>query len=98
MDFDLEPSIALRKVGMKAPILWDANLMGYFLNDRLIGGLSFLIGADQTGAGVTLGTVLNRLRLFYSYDIMTGDFQPYNNGKHEFTIGISIAKKAVSAQ
>lgn len=89
-DFRLEPGLALRKVGDEAPLLGDVNLTGYFLDNKLIGGLGYHFGADQNGFGVLLGININKVNLAYSFDIYKGDYQPYNNGKHEFTLGIRL--------
>lgn len=95
-DFDIEPGIAIRKVSEgdgKAPLLGDVNLTGYFLDDRLTGGLSYHFGAEQSGGGILLGILLNKVGIYYSFDIYTGDYQPYNNGKHEVTVGFTIGSK-----
>lgn len=93
-DFKLEPGIALRKVGDEAPLLGDVNLTGYFLDNKLIGGLGYHFGADQNGYGVLLGININKVKLLYSFDIFKGDYQPYNNGKHEFTLGVTLGSKS----
>lgn len=92
-DFKVEPSLALRKVGDEAPLLGDVNVNGYFLNNKLIGGLAYHFGADQSGFGVLLGININMVSLCYSFDVYKGDYQPYNNGKHEFTIGVNLTQK-----
>lgn len=95
-DFDIEPGIAIRKVSEgdgKAPLLGDVNLTGYFLDNKLIGGLSYHFGAEQSGGGVLLGIILNKVGIYYSFDIYTGDYQPYNNGKHEVSVSFSLNKK-----
>jgi type IX secretion system PorP/SprF family membrane protein len=96
-DFDLEPGIAIRKVSAgegSAPLLGDVNLTGYFLDDKLTGGLSYHFGAEQSGGGVLLGIMLNKVSIYYSFDIYTGDYQPYNNGKHEVTLGVALNNMA----
>ncbi|MCO5276408.1 MAG: PorP/SprF family type IX secretion system membrane protein [Saprospiraceae bacterium] len=95
-DFDLEPGVAIRKVSEgdgKAPLLGDVNLTGYFLDNKLIGGVSYHFGAEQSGGGILLGILLNKVGIYYSFDIYTGDYQPYNNGKHEVTVGFTLNKK-----
>ncbi len=94
-DFDLEPGIAIRKVSAGdggAPLLADVNLTGYFLDNKLVGGLSYHFGAEQQGGGILLGILLNKVGIYYSFDIYTGDYQPYNNGKHEVTVGFTLNK------
>ena len=48
------------------------------------------MGAEQSGGGILLGILLNKVGIYYSFDIYTGDYQPYNNGKHEVTVGFYI--------
>jgi type IX secretion system PorP/SprF family membrane protein len=92
-DFKVEPGLALRKVGDDAPLLGDVNVNGYFLNNKLIGGVAYHFGAEQNGFGVLLGININMVTLCYSFDVYKGDYQPYNNGKHEFTIGVNLTPK-----
>jgi hypothetical protein len=40
-----------------------------------------------------LGTQYSTLQIYYSYDIYFGDFQDYNSGTHEITLGIDIERK-----
>lgn len=96
-DFDVEPGIAIRKVSAgdgTAPLLGDVNLTGYFLDNKLTGGISYHFGAEQSGGGVLLGIMLNKVSIYYSFDIYTGDYQPYNNGKHEVTVGVTLSDLA----
>ena len=93
-DFDLEPGLAIRKVSGGdggAPLLGDLNVTGYFLDDKLTGGISYHFGADESGGGILLGIKLNKVSIYYSFDIYTGDYQPYNNGKHEVTLGVALS-------
>ncbi|HQW11748.1 MAG TPA: PorP/SprF family type IX secretion system membrane protein [Saprospiraceae bacterium] len=94
-DFKLEPGLALRRVGDEAPLLGDVNLTGYFLNDKLIGGLGYHFGAEQNGYGLLLGINIGQVSLAYSFDIYKGDYQPYNNGKHEVTLSVNLHKPAM---
>ncbi|MFZ1583592.1 MAG: PorP/SprF family type IX secretion system membrane protein [Saprospiraceae bacterium] len=93
-DFEVEPGIAIRKVSAgdgSAPLLGDVNVTGYFLDNKLTGGLSYHFGAGQSGGGVLLGIMLNKVSIYYSFDIYSGDYQPYNNGKHEVTLGVALS-------
>lgn len=89
LNVNLTPSIMMRNI-QDAPFMMDFNLQAGFLNDQFIAGLSY----RYTGAvGLLLGTKLNGLQLYYSYDLSFGGFQQYNNGSHEFTVGYSINRK-----
>lgn len=95
-DFDVEPGITVRKVAAgegHAPLLGDVNVTGYFLDNKLIGGVSYHFGADQPGGGLLLGINLNQFGIYYSFDVYTGAYQPYNNGKHEISVGVRLAGK-----
>lgn len=93
LDVNLTPSVMLRDV-QDAPFMMDFNLQAGFLDDQFIAGLSYrYLGA----IGLLLGTKINGFQLYYSYDLAFGDFQKYNNGSHEFTIGYSINRNALKA-
>ena len=87
-NFKVEPSILLRRL-KDAPFFADLNLKLSFLDDQLIGGLAYSLGAGSKVAFL-LGTKVNNFRLTYSYDIGLGGFQVYNNGSHEITVGLSL--------
>lgn len=87
----VEPSILLRR-GRQAPLLGDANLKVGFLGGKLITGLTYRFGHDGALAAL-LGTQYSTLQIYYSYDIYFGDFQDYNSGTHEITLGIDIERK-----
>jgi type IX secretion system PorP/SprF family membrane protein len=90
-DIWVEPSLMLRKV-RQAPFLGDANLKVGFLGGKLITGLTYRFGHDG-GFAALLGTQYSTLQIYYSYDIYFGDFQDYNSGTHEITLGIDIERK-----
>ena len=93
-DFTIEPSLTVKDLRY-SPFLIDANLKFSFLDEQLVGGIGYSIG-DNSRASLLLGTRINRLRIFYSYDVSLGDFQQYNNGSHELTLVYRIPGKAVS--
>ena len=96
-DFTVEPSITVKDLRY-SPFLIDANLKFSFLDEQLVGGIGYTIG-DNSRASLLLGTRINQLRIYYSYDVSLGDFQQYNNGSHELTLVYRIPKKAkVSAE
>ena len=83
----LEPSLMLRQL-KDAPFQADINLKLGFLNDRLIGGVSY---RSLKSLGFLLGSeVANNFRMFYSYDMTLQDIQQFSSGTHEVTIGIGL--------
>jgi type IX secretion system PorP/SprF family membrane protein len=93
--FDLnakvEPSVAIRQIrGTTETIMMDFNLKGSFLDDQLITGLSYRTLGIM---GILLGTKLEGLDIYYSYDLSFQDSQQYHSGAHEVTIGISFGKE-----
>lgn len=92
-DFTVEPSITVKDLRY-SPFLIDLNLKLSFLEEQLVGGIGYTLG-DNSRASLLLGTRINQLRLYYSYDVSLGEFQDYNNGSHELTLVYRIpAKKA----
>ena len=90
-NFKVEPSLLVRRL-RDAPFQTDLNLKLAFLEDQLIGGLVYSIGTTSK-VGFLIGTRINNLRLSYSYDVGLIDFQQYNNGSHEITVGLKIDQK-----
>lgn len=83
-NFQIEPSITVKDLRY-SPFLMDLNLKFSFLEEQLIGGLGYTLG-DNSRASLLLGTRLDNLKFYYSYDVGLGDFQQYNNGSHELTL------------
>jgi type IX secretion system PorP/SprF family membrane protein len=94
-NFTIEPSVTVKDLRY-SPFLIDANVKFTFLDEQLVGGLGYTIG-DNSRASLLLGTRINDLRLYYSYDVSLGDFQQYNNGSHEITLVYRVPKKIVQA-
>lgn len=94
-DFTVEPSITVKDLRY-SPFLIDANVKFSFLDEQLVGGVGYTLG-DNSRAALLLGTRINQLRIYYTYDISLGDFQQYNNGSHEITLVYRIPKKAMEA-
>lgn len=94
-DFSIEPSILIKKVRY-VPFQLDANVLFKFLQEQLIGGLTYSFGTGDR-LGFLIGTRIDKLRLYYSYDVNFGDLQQYNNGSHEFSINYIIPSKSGSA-
>lgn len=96
-DFFVEPSIAVKNI-RRVPFQVDLNLKLSFLEEQLIGGITYSLSEDeQHGFGVLLGTRVDRLYFFYSYDIGFGEFQDFNNGSHELTIQYKLPARATEA-
>lgn len=89
--FILEPSILLRKA-RNVPFQADINLKGYFLQNRLIGGISYR-GGSRGAVGILVGSKLTNFAFYYSFDVSFQQFQRYSNGSHELTIAISLPTK-----
>ena len=89
-NFTVEPSILVKNVRY-VPFQTDINLKMSFLDDQLIGGLTYSFGAGNR-LGFLIGTRIDDLRLHYSYDVNFGEFQQYNNGSHEFSISYMLFK------
>jgi type IX secretion system PorP/SprF family membrane protein len=90
-NFKIIPSLTARKL-RNTPSQIDINIQGRFLEEKLIAGLTFRPSTDGS-AVCLLGTKLNQLQFFYSYDLSFSNFQRYNGGSHELTVAYSIAKK-----
>lgn len=83
----VEPSIMLRQL-KDSPFQADINLKLGFLNDRVIGGLSY---RSLKSLGFLLGSeIANSFRVFYSYDMTLQDIQQFSSGTHELTLGIGL--------
>lgn len=94
-NFLVEPSILVKDLRY-SPFLVDINLKFSFLDEQLVGGLGYTLG-DNSRAGLLLGTRLDNLRFFYSYDVSLGDFQEHNNGSHELTLVYKIPSRPDTA-
>jgi type IX secretion system PorP/SprF family membrane protein len=90
-NFLVEPSITVKDLRY-SPFQVDLNLKLAFLDEQLVGGLGYSIG-DNSKAALLLGTRLDNLRFYYSYDVSLGDFQEFNNGSHELTLVFKIPPK-----
>lgn len=84
----IEPSMMITKV-MNTPVMLDANLKASFLDEKISAGVTFRTGPN-TSLGFMLGTKVNILQLYYSYDSHMGQFSTYNQGSHEVTLGFAF--------
>jgi type IX secretion system PorP/SprF family membrane protein len=86
-----EPSIMVKKLNA-VPTHVDVNGKFGFLDDKFTGGVSYTLGADKR-LGFLLGTNVDALNLYYSYNVTSQDFQSYNNGSHELMLVLNIGNK-----
>ena len=92
-DLVLEPSIWVKKL-MNVPFHADINVLARFLDDKLRGGITYTVGADEK-LGFLIGTNVNAMHFTYSYSASRHEIQTYNNGAHELSVRFdlqSIAK------
>jgi len=91
--FTIEPSMMIRKV-YNVPFQIDFNVLAGFLDKRFMTGLSYRSGVGGA-LGLMLGTELYGFKVFYSYDVSFANFQQYNNGTHEITVGFDFKRPDV---
>lgn len=95
-NFNVEPSITIKDLRYSSFGI-DLNVKLSFLDEQLVGGLGYTLGEnDQSRATLLLGTRVNALRFYYSYDVSLGDFQKYNNGSHELTLVYRMPAKVAA--
>jgi len=85
----LEPSLYVKKF-MNVPFHADINVLGRFLDDKLRGGVTYTVGADEK-LGFLIGVGINTFNFTYAYNASRHDFQTYNNGSHELSVRFDIA-------
>ncbi|NNE27375.1 MAG: PorP/SprF family type IX secretion system membrane protein [Saprospiraceae bacterium] len=90
-DVVFEPSIMVKKLN-QVPFHADINLLGRFLDDKLRGGITYTVGADEK-IGFLVGTIIGNLNFTYAYNASRHEFQTYNNGSHELSVLFQIGKK-----
>ena len=73
------------------PTHLDLNLKLGFLDEKLIGGINYRLGAEKN-LGFLIGVEVDRIGFNYSYNVSSLQFQDYNNGAHELTAKISLGK------
>lgn len=87
-DFYIEPSIFIKQL-RNVPFHADLNVKLGFMEDQLIGGLTYAFGYDRLG--FLIGTKVNNLKFYYSYNVSLYESQQYHNGMHGLTLGFNIA-------
>ncbi len=90
-DISMTPGIIMKKLA-NVPSHIDLNLNFGFLQDKLIGGVTYTLGADKR-LGFLIGTKIEKLNFYYSYNTSSSLIQDYNNGSHELTLGVNFGSK-----
>jgi type IX secretion system PorP/SprF family membrane protein len=88
--YTLTPSMMLRSA-KDAPFMVDVNLMGNFLEDRLVVGASYRAGTGGV-VGFTGGTKINNIQIAYTFDFGFSGLQKYSGGTHEMTLAYTFGK------
>ena len=91
LNVNLTPSVMMRNI-QDGPFQFDLNLQAGFLDDQFLAGLSY---RNLGALGLLLGTRINGLQLYYSFDLSFGPFQRYSNGSHEVTAAYSFSRKDI---
>ncbi len=91
-DVVFEPSVMVKKLN-NVPFHADINLLGRFLDNKLRGGITYTVGADEK-VGFVVGTIIGNLNFTYAYNASRHEFQTYNNGSHELSVRFDIGKKS----
>jgi type IX secretion system PorP/SprF family membrane protein len=87
-DITLTPGLMMKRLA-NVPTHIDANLNFGFLGDKLLGGLSYTLGADKR-LGFLIGTKIEKLNFMYSYNTSSNLVQDYNSGSHELSLGVNF--------
>ncbi|MBX2815619.1 MAG: PorP/SprF family type IX secretion system membrane protein [Saprospiraceae bacterium] len=90
-NFHLEPSLVVKNL-RNSPFQVDFNMKANFFEDQLVGGLTYTLGGGNR-ISVLLGTELTKLNIYYSYTTSFAQFQQYNNGGHEISVGFNFGKR-----
>jgi type IX secretion system PorP/SprF family membrane protein len=91
----LQPAIWIKKLN-NVPTHIDLTMNGGFLNDNLLGGINYRVGADKS-LGFNLGVKVDNVGVYYTYNVSSYQFQDSNNGGHEITAKFNIGKKSAAA-
>jgi len=87
-DITFTPGVIFKKLNL-VPTHLDVNLNFGFLEDKLITGMSYTLGADKR-LGFLIGTKLEKFVFYYSYNTTSSSIQDYNNGSNELTLGVNF--------
>jgi type IX secretion system PorP/SprF family membrane protein len=87
-DITMTPMFLMKNLAY-VPTHIDLNLNFGFLQDKLIAGINYTLGADKR-LGFLIGTNIEKFNLLYSYNTSSSLIQDYNNGSHEVTLGVNF--------
>jgi type IX secretion system PorP/SprF family membrane protein len=87
-DITMTPNLIMKRLA-NVPAHVDLNLNFGFLQDRLIGGVNYTLGADKR-LGFLIGAKVEKLNFYYSYNTSSNPIQDYNNGSHELTLAVNF--------
>lgn len=90
-DIVAEPSIIVKSLRY-VPLHVDVNVLGKFLDEKLTGGVTYTVGADEK-LGFLIGARVNAFNFFYGYNISRHEFQQYNNGSHELSVRFDLGRQ-----
>jgi len=85
-----EPNVVIKSL-MNTPTHVDIIGKFGFLDDKLVGGVAYTLGGDQR-LGFLIGTTIESLKINYMYNVSGAEFQTYNNGSHEISLGIRFGE------
>lgn len=91
----LQPGVWIKKLN-NVPTHIDLNLNAGFLNDNLVGGINYRVGAEKT-IGFNLGAKVENIGVYYTYNVSSYQFQDLNNGGHEITAKYTFGAAAEAA-
>ncbi len=95
-DMKIIPSVYVKNFkGVPGHI--DLNLLMKFLDDKLSGGITYSVGGENR-LGFLIGTSIRKLDFYYTYNVSGNNFQYYNNGSHELTVGLRFADMVKTAE
>lgn len=89
-----EPLVVVKSL-MNTPTHIDIMGKFGFLEDKLTGGVAYTLGGDKR-LGFLIGTSIESLRINYMYNVSSAEFQTYNNGSHEISIGLRFGENKVA--
>ncbi len=98
-NFELSPELELKPTVLiksdLASTSFDVNALAVY-NKRLVGGVSYRV---QDAVAVLVGmTVIDNLRVIYSYDITTSQINNYGSGSHELSLSYCFTIERPPAQ
>ena len=88
--YTITPSLMVRNV-KDAPFTLDVNVLGSFLQNRLLVGTTYRAGSGGL-IGFTGGTKISNFQIVYTFEYGFSNLQKYAGGAHEVSIGYTFGK------